>query len=92
MQRQSAGVVTIQVQQIENIDPYRDFTTEFFGWMPDLHALLKPREAGHVAVEGDDFAVHSEAFCFLIPERPQQLRILVIEFLLIARQELDVAP
>ena len=66
VQRQSAGVVTIQVQQIENIDPNRDFTTEFFGWMPDLHALLKPREAGHVAVEGDDFAVHSEAFCFLI--------------------------
>jgi hypothetical protein len=27
-QRRSAGVVTIEVQQIENIDPDRDFTTK----------------------------------------------------------------
>jgi hypothetical protein len=50
----------VQIEQVEQTQPYRDVAEKIGRWVLDLHALLKLREAGDPVFESDNFTIGNE--------------------------------
>src|SRR6266436_6244223 len=73
------GIVAVQINQIEQIEPNRHLTEQIRRRMRDLHPLLKLRKTGDAVLEGDDFAVRDEQIGVLSPESRRDLWISVVQ-------------
>src|SRR2546425_3566491 len=86
-QRKLRRVVSIRVQQVEKIVIDHDATSSRLFRITQLHASLQAREARDVSFEGHDFAIDDEIINRLLCERLGQLRIGIVDPLLIARHQ-----
>src|ERR1700730_11094396 len=73
--RGPSRVVAIEVEQIEEIEPYRDPAKQIGGRMRDLHAFLKFRKAGDPILERDDLAIDDEESGLLLMQCPRDVPI-----------------
>ena len=88
--REMPDILPVQMKEIEGIEPHGDPAAYFFRWPCELHPLLQLRKARNCAFEGHDLSVHRKGIRALSTKGVHQLRIFVIEPLLVARQQLDV--
>src|SRR3984893_13885724 len=89
--RHPSRVVAIEVEQIEEIEPYRDPAKQIGGRMRDLHAFLKLRKAGDPILERDDLAIDDEESGLLLMNRRRDLRIPVVQQDPVPREEAQIA-
>ncbi len=61
-QRLVPEVPAVQVEQVEQIVKNGDVRRERLPGVVDLHALLQAAEAGHIALERHDLAIHDKRF------------------------------
>src|SRR6266542_3182750 len=81
------GVVAVQVEQVEQIEPHRNPAEQFGRRAFNLDALLKLREAGDPVFERDDFTVCDEGIRLLPIKRRSYFRVPLVQPLSIARKE-----
>jgi hypothetical protein len=89
-ERDLPGVVSVQVEQIEEIEPHPNPAEKLCRWVLNLHALLKLPEARNPVFERHDFTVCDEGICRFHIKCRHDLRILLIQPLAIPRIEQQV--
>jgi hypothetical protein len=85
-------VVAVQVEQVENIEPYRHLANQISRRMRHLHAPLQLCETGDLAVKRNNLAICDERSGFLPTNRFDHLGIFLIQPNSIPRKEVQIAP
>src|SRR4051794_28833322 len=85
--RKPSGVVAVEVEDVEEVEVDRDAGPARAHRVCDVHSSLEPREARDVPAEGDDLPVDDEIRGGLGPQRLDQLRVGVVERLVVAGEQ-----
>ena len=90
-ERNLPDVVTVQVEQVEKIEPYRHLADQISRRTPHLHARLQLCEAGDPTVKRNNFAIRNEVSGFLLMNRLDHFGIFRIQPNSIPRKEIQIA-